>query len=110
MKRLVAAIVILAVSVGFSAFGTKYINDSLNDILSALEQDEHIAETWNEKKEKMAVLLKHEDIDAVDEEITAMELYRKNGKEEDAKDCATRAESYIRGIIDGEKLNLGNVF
>lgn len=109
MKRIIASVVILVICVVFAAFGSIYIENSLSAVLDALEAGGG-TDIWEEKKETLSVLLKHEDIDAVDEEITAMKRYLENGNADDAEECRTRAQSYIQSIIDGEKLNIGNVF
>lgn len=110
MKRLIASVLILILAVAFSLMGEQYIKHSLNDILSAIENNEAVAETWDSKKEMLSILLKHEDIDAVDEEIAAMKLYEKNGRTQEAEDCMIRAQSYIKGIMSGEKFSIGNIF
>lgn len=109
MKRIIASVVILVICVVFAAFGSIYIEKSLNEVLEAMEAGGG-TDIWEEKKEALSVLLKHEDIDAVDEEITAMKRYLENGSTDDAEECRVRAQSYIQSIIDGEKLNIGNVF
>ena len=110
MKRIAAAFAICIISVILAVLGSQYVDKTLNEIINAIEQDDNIAEKWDEKKEKLSVLLKHEDIDSVDEEISAMKKFKEEGKDDDAEECKIRAESYIKGIIDGEKLSLGNVF
>lgn len=110
MKRIITALVICVLSVGLAITGAQYVEKSLNEIIDSIEQDDNIAEKWDEKKEKLSVLLKHEDIDSVDEEISAMKKFMEEGKDDHAEECKIRAESYIQSIIEGEKLNLGNVF
>ena len=56
------------------------------------------------------MLLKHEDIDSIDEEMYSMMKLLSADREDDAEDCRIRIEGYIESIRQGEKLSWGNVF
>lgn len=111
MKRLIAAIIILILSFSTTALGSRYINITLNKLLYDLQNNESsVYDTWQADSRKLSVLLKHEDIDNLDEEIENMKRFDENGRKDEKNECKVRAQSIINGILDGEKLTWGNVF
>lgn len=111
MKRLVAAVLIIVMSVVFSVWCSVKVDATLEEIAFAVRDDSKKGnELWQEKKEFLSLLLKHEDIDSIDEEMYSMMKLLSADREDDAEDCRIRIEGYIESIRQGEKLSWGNVF
>lgn len=111
MKRVVAAVLIIVFSVGFSVLFTVKIDNTLEEILYTAQNDtENVYSLWQEKKIFLSLFLVHDDIDAIDEEIYAMKKYAQADRQEDVQDCRVRIEGYIESVRQGEKLSFANVF
>ena len=77
MKRLVISVIILVSTVLFALWGNLYIKNSLNELIEASKRDDYeIYELWQEKKERLSIMLKHEDVDEVTEEAENMKFYQ----------------------------------
>lgn len=108
---MIAAVLIIVFSVGFSVCCSVKVDSTLEELLYTAENDSGNAYSlWQEKKEFLSLLLKHEDIDAVDEEMYAMMKFTEANRDDDAQDCSIRIRGLIESIRQGEKLSFGNVF
>ncbi len=98
MKRLVCAIIIIAVSFAASLLGYGYVNTSLDEIIYiAKNEPSELDAIWNEKRTVLSILLKNSDIDSIEEQI-----YSDYSIDE--------LTAIINSIKDGEQFNIGNVF
>lgn len=111
MKRLTAAIVIMAVCIGFSVWGEMKIDSSLEEVAYTVNIDSLKGyELWQKQKDFLAVFLQHEDINAVSEEMDAMKEFLENDRTDDAEDSIIRINGYIESIRSNEKLSFSNIF
>lgn len=111
MKRVIAAVLIIAFSLGFSVWANIKIDNTLEEILCTVENDgESVFSLWQNKKTFLSLFLMHDDVDSLDEEISAMKKYAQADRQEDVQDCRVRIEGYIESVRQGEKLSFANVF
>lgn len=111
MKRLIIAAITLSVTVFFALWGNLYIKNSLNELIEVSKRDDYeIYDLWQEKKEKLSIMLKHEDVDEVTEEAENMKFYLEDGNTEEAENSKIKITSLLDSILQGEKPNMGNIF
>lgn len=111
MKRLIVAVVLIASSVAFSVFSYNCVNKTLNEISYTVNKDyKEGYNLWQNKKKYLSLILKHDDIDSVDEEMYAMMQFVLIDRTDDAQDCKIRIDGYIESIKQGEKLSPENIF
>ena len=111
MKRLVISVIILVSTVLFALWGNLYIKNSLNELIEVSKRDDYeIYELWQKKKERLSIMLKHEDVDEVTEEAENMKFYLEEGNTEEAQNSKIKITSLLDSILQGEKTNMGNIF
>lgn len=111
MKRLIIAAITLSVTVFFALWGNLYIKNSLNELIEVSKRDDYeIYDLWQEKKEKLSIMLKHEDVDEVTEVAENMKFYLEDGNTEEAENSKIKITSLLDSILQGEKPNMGNIF
>lgn len=111
MKRLIAAVIIIAFSIAFSVFSYNCVDKTLSEISYTVNKDyQQGYALWQSKKKYLSLILKHDDIDSVDEEMYAMMQFVLIDRTEDAQDCKIRIDGYIESIKQGEKLSPENIF
>lgn len=111
MKRMIAAVLIIVFSMALSLWCSEKVDTTLEEILYTTENDSKKAyDLWQEKKGFLSLLLKHEDINSIDEEMYAMNQYIITDRKEAAEDSRIRIEGFIESIRQGEKLSFSNIF
>ena len=110
MKRLIIAVSIIIVSLGFSVWENMAVDNILSQLHSVLEEDAAEAfELWQETKDFLGMFLGNEDVDALDVEMFSLK------KALDGNDSHAVSESigvitgYIENIRQTERLSFGNV-
>lgn len=111
MKRVIIAVAIIVIAVGFSVWADAETDKALGEVLFALENDpQNVYSLWQEKKAFLYVFLMHDDIDTIDGEMGIMKKYAQADRHQEVGDCCVRIESYIDSVIQGERLSFSNVF
>lgn len=110
MKRIIIAVVIIAVSVGFAVWGNIKINNILDDVIVTLDNDSNSAyELWQKNRDFLGIFLVHSDIDSVEQEMYAMVQFGKEKRNDDVSESIIRIRGLIQNIRQGEKTDLGNI-
>ena len=110
MKRLIIAISIIIVSLGFSVWENVAVDNILSKLHSVLEEDAAEAfELWQETKDFLGMFLGNEDIDALDVEMFALKKEVDSKNDEGISESRGVITGYIENIRQTERLSFGNV-
>lgn len=97
MKRLICAVVIIAVSCTASVLGSRYVNTTLDEIIFTAEnKPDKLEDLWQKKRGMLSVLLNNGDIDSIEELIYA---------DSDVQELT----AVVKSVKDSEQFNIGNI-
>lgn len=125
MNRLIAAIILLSLSVIVSVSSYSYIVKSADEIIEVISEDrmlilksgnlsleraEKIQKIWKEKETLLVAILPHEELDEIEMNIKKLLYYQEENLSEEyikaLNDCISRFEH----ISESEKLDFKNLF
>ena len=125
MKRIIAAVFLLAFAVGLSAWAEKTYSDSMEFFMTEIENiidecgrksaeeiiisTEKTAEKWHETDDLLHSLVVHEGMDELEEIITSLPEIAKHSGIDELKMKCVEAVNIIRNLLESEKLSIGNV-
>ena len=123
--RLIAAIVLLAASVGLSIFFVARLNSRTRELTSALEsamaataaQPEEWASAtqealrlWERDDDFLHILLPHVNLNELEWALGSLEEYQRQGDKELYTEHCVRALQCLKTVREMERPNWGNVF
>lgn len=126
MKSYIMMVVILALMVGVSYGGNRYINTSSQKLVQSIEQmDKYLdkqdwvqadsqvqvlKEAWDETKDIWSVLVHHQEIDTIDISIMRLKEYVQANNSVLSAGELSSLRLLFEHISDTEALNLKNIF
>ncbi len=125
MKRIFAAVILLAVAVSLAVWSgitfKKEMNslcESLNSLIQISEENnvnklkketQLLVDEWNRSSELLHSLVVHEGMDELEESITALPLILEHSEIDEFKNKCIEAINIIGNLIQAEKVNIGNI-
>lgn len=125
MKRIFAAVILLAVAVSLAVWSgitfKKEMNslcESLNSLIQISEENnvnklkketQLLVDEWNRSSELLHSLVVHEGMDELEESITALPLILEHSEIDEFKSKCIEAINIIGNLTKAEKVNIGNI-
>ena len=125
MNRIIAAILLFAVSIGSGIGGYFTTLKYTDELMELMESDrnyvvssgqispdgaEKISTMWNKKQTLLAAVLPHDEIEDIEIGIMCMPDYRKQGLEEEYVEALNDCINRLKHIQDSEKPVIHNIF
>ena len=128
MKRLIAAIVLLAASVLLSVLGYLDLKTKGNKLVKSFQETadtfknqaeinsgdingslEETLELWEKYKTKFEIYINHDELDDIQEKTLELEQYLKENREVKVEELCLDCVSKLEHIIDAETPSIGEV-
>lgn len=126
MKRLVAAVCLILISVGLSVWGQYELNTTCDELIDELtqcvetakgddekaliEKSEYIGEWWDENRTKLSVLVNHSTLDTVQSFLPTLKELAEIGDTEELIENCYECINMTEDLKMNAQVSLGNVF
>lgn len=126
MKRLVAAICLILVSVGLSVWGQYELNTTCDELISELTQcvetaksgdeealvkkSDYLGEWWNKNRTKLSVLVNHSNLDTIQSFLPTLKELAEIGDTEELIENCYECINMTEGLKMNAQISLGNIF
>lgn len=128
MKEITISIIIIITIISFDVITQNYTKDSTQEVINQLEEinknlktgdidknkikqeSEKLAENWDEKNDKMAFYIEHDELEKVENSITSMINYIESEEYNLASNEIAKNIFVLKHIKDKYQFNLENIF
>ncbi|WP_035292084.1 DUF4363 family protein [Clostridium sp. KNHs214] len=126
MKNIVISFIIFILMIFGIAFSTRYMTSVCNNLLQKNAKLEQIVEeeawehgyndsvkllnAWEKEYDKLTVFVHHEKIDAINNELLQLTQYVQCKDKSESLAKIHVVKTYLKNIIDSEKINIQNIF
>lgn len=125
MNRVIAAVVLLALSIGLAVGGRLLITNATSELISVMEQDRYMTlrsshtskeralktqEKWESKEIALTALLPHSELDSIEIAIKNLSAYHSQGLVEEYIKALDECISRLEHIEESEMPDIKNIF